>query len=117
MAKLGLGLTTTAFAALTFFMLMSAIRGKPHLAEWPVVLASMIALSGLILVATSFRKILRFARPVLLLMLLAILTIELLFNPRCWVVLDPNQHGCHSTMIAIVLGVVGLALSRMKADD
>jgi hypothetical protein len=29
-------------------------------------------------------------------------------------VLDPNQHGCHSTMIVIVLGAVGLALSRIK---
>jgi hypothetical protein len=47
-------------------------------------------------------------------MLPAILTIELLFNPRCWVVLDPFEHGCHSTMIAIVLGAVGLALSRVK---
>jgi hypothetical protein len=114
MEKLGLGLTTTAFAALAFFLLMSAIRGKPHLAEWPVVLASMIAFSGLILAATSFHGIPRWARPILFLMLLSILTVELLFNPRCWLVLDPQEHGCHSTMIAIVLGAVGLALSRIK---
>jgi hypothetical protein len=114
MEKLGLGLTTTALAALTFFLLMSAIRGKPHVAEWPVVLACTIAFAGLILAATSLRHMLRWTRPILFLMLLSILTIELLFNPRCWVVLDPNQHGCHSTMIAIILGAIGLALSRIK---
>jgi hypothetical protein len=114
MEKLGLGLTATAFAALTVFLLISAIRGKPHLAEWPVVLAGAVALSGLILTATSLRQTMRWARLVLFVMLLTILTIELRFNPRCWVVLDPQQHGCHSTMIAIVLGAVGLALSRIK---
>lgn len=114
MEKLGLGLTATAFAALTFFLLMSAIRGKPHVAEWPVVLACAIAFAGFILAATSLRSVLRWTRPILFLMLLAILTTELLFNPRCRVVLDPQQHGCHSTMIAIILGAVGLALSRIK---
>jgi len=32
-------------------------------------------------------------------------------DPRCLVVLDPHQHGCHSFMIAAILGVVGLALA------
>jgi hypothetical protein len=27
------------------------------------------------------------------------------------VVLDPHQHGCHTFMVAIVLGVAGLALA------
>jgi hypothetical protein len=114
MEKLGLGLTATAFAALTAFMLISAIRGKPHLAEWPVVLACAVAFSGLILTASLLRQTMPWTRTILFLMLLSILTVELLFNPRCWVVLDPQQHGCHSTMIAIVLGAVGLALSRIK---
>jgi hypothetical protein len=28
------------------------------------------------------------------------------------VVLDPHQHGCHTFMIAEVIGVVGLILAR-----
>jgi len=31
--------------------------------------------------------------------------------PRCLVVLDPHQHGCHTFMIAVLLGVVGLRLA------
>jgi hypothetical protein len=33
-------------------------------------------------------------------------------DPRCLVVLDPHQHGCHSFMISVALGVVGLVLAR-----
>jgi hypothetical protein len=33
-------------------------------------------------------------------------------DPRCLVVLDPHQHGCHTFMIATLLGVVGLVLAR-----
>jgi hypothetical protein len=32
-------------------------------------------------------------------------------DPRCRVVLDPHQHGCHPVMIAVLLGIVGLALA------
>ena len=32
-------------------------------------------------------------------------------DPRCLVVLDPHQHGCHTFMIAILVGVAGLALA------
>src|SRR5215470_17375627 len=112
MEKLGLGLATFAFAALTFLMPLVAIHGIPPIAKAPLALALLIAFSGLILAATSLRRRLPWTRLILFLMLIVILTTELLYNPRCWVVLDPNQHGCHSPMIAIVLGAVGLALSR-----
>jgi len=26
-------------------------------------------------------------------------------------VLDPHQHGCHTVMLALLLGIVGLALA------
>jgi hypothetical protein len=32
-------------------------------------------------------------------------------DPRCLVVLDIHQHGCHTFIIAIVLGVAGLILA------
>jgi hypothetical protein len=44
--------------------------------------------------------------------MLAILFVtRLTTDPRCLVVMDPHQHGCHSFMIAVLLGVVGLALA------
>jgi hypothetical protein len=111
MEKLGIGLAATAFAILSVLLVLAVIRGT---VAWPLALASPIALGGLILAAKSVRGIQRWTRSILFLMLLLILTAELLFNPRCWVVLDPSQHGCHSAMIAIVLGAVGVALSRIR---
>jgi hypothetical protein len=32
-------------------------------------------------------------------------------DPRCLVVLDVHQHGCHTFIIAVVLGIVGLILT------
>lgn len=34
-------------------------------------------------------------------------------DPRCWVVLDPHQHGCHTFMAALVLGFAGVAASAL----
>ena len=57
-----------------------------------------------------------------LLTLTLLLITRLATDPRCLVVLDPHQHGCHTFMIAIVLGVVGLVVagltrSRRPASD
>ena len=45
---------------------------------------------------------------------LAVLTLlfvaRLTTDPRCLVGLDPHRHGCHSFMIAVVVGVIGRAL-------
>jgi hypothetical protein len=44
-------------------------------------------------------------------MLIIMFVTRIATDPRCLVVLDPHQHGCHTFMIAIALGVVGLALA------
>ena len=31
-------------------------------------------------------------------------------DPRCWVAYDPHQHGCHTFMGALAIGVVGLGM-------
>ena len=43
--------------------------------------------------------------------LLILLATRTATDPRCLVVLDPHQHGCHTFMISTVLGFVGLALA------
>ena len=45
-------------------------------------------------------------------MLIIILVPRAATDPRCLVVLDPHQHGCHTFMIAVLLGVIGLILAR-----
>jgi hypothetical protein len=40
-----------------------------------------------------------------------LLATRLATDPRCLVVLDVHQHGCHTFMIAVLLGIVGLALA------
>jgi len=54
----------------------------------------------------------RWALWTLLAMLLIPVITRLAADPRCLVVLDPHQHGCHTFMIAVLLGIVGLALAR-----
>jgi hypothetical protein len=44
-------------------------------------------------------------------MMIIPLVTRLATDPRCRVVLDPHQHGCHTVMIAVLLGIVGLALA------
>jgi hypothetical protein len=42
--------------------------------------------------------------------LLGIAAPRIASDPRCWVAYDPTKHGCHTFMISLVLGAVGLAL-------
>ena len=51
------------------------------------------------------------ARCTTLAVLLILLITRVASDPRCLVVLDPHQHGCHSFMIAILIGLIGLALA------
>jgi hypothetical protein len=46
-----------------------------------------------------------------LVMLIILFVTRIKSDPRCLVVLNPHQHGCHTFMIAVLLGVVGLALA------
>src|SRR5919109_986369 len=82
--RIGAGLVVAAYALLLYMSLAAPAYARAHpqlsaalLAEyaapWPVVLASSLALVGMILA--------------------------------------PHQHGCHTFMIAVLLGMVGLALA------
>jgi len=43
--------------------------------------------------------------------LLILLATRIATDPRCLVVLDPHQHGAHTFMISMVLGLVSLTLA------
>jgi len=79
-----------------------------------VALACALALAGIMLAVVPLRRGERWAFWTSLAMMLILLGTRLATDPRCLVVLDPHQHGCHTFMIAILVGVIGLALSWRK---
>ena len=82
-----------------------------YAAPWPVALTGSLGIVGIVLALIPIRKGERWA------LLTSFATFAILFvtrmatDPRCLVVLDVHQHGCHTFMIAVALGVAGLILS------
>lgn len=70
-----------------------------------------MALVGIILALIPIRRGERWALWTTLATFLVLLATRLATDPRCLVVLDPHQHGCHTFMLAMLLGVIGLALA------
>lgn len=122
MRKTGVGLVVAAYALLLFLSLTSPgyARAHPHLdpvmlaqyaAPWPVALASALVVAGIMLALVPLRRGERWALWTELAILGILFLTRLTSDPRCLVVFDPHQHGCHSFMIAALLGIVGLALA------
>jgi hypothetical protein len=82
-----------------------------YAAPWPDALMGSLGFVGIVLALIPIRKGERWA------ILTSLATFGILFvtrmasDPRCLVVLDVHQHGCHTFIIAIVLGVAGLILA------
>ncbi len=121
MHKTGVGLLVGAYALLLYTSLAAPMyaRAHPHLdaamraayaAPWPVALASTVAITGILLALFPIRRGERWALWTSFATLSVLLVTRLVTDPRCLVVLDLHQHGCHTFMIAVVLSVLGLAL-------
>jgi hypothetical protein len=80
-------------------------------APWPLALGCSVAIAGVMLTLFPLRRGERWALWTQLAIFIILLVTRLTTDPRCLVVLDPHQHGCHTFMIAAVLGLVGLALN------
>ncbi len=117
----GVGLVIAAYALLLYTSLAAPAFARAHshldkamLAEfaapWPMALASALGVVGIILALIPIRRGERWALWTSLAAWMILLLTRLATDPRCLVVLDPHQHGCHTFMIAVVLGVIGLAL-------
>jgi hypothetical protein len=122
MRKVGVGLVVVAYAVFLYTSLAAPAyaRGHPHLdpamlaayaAPWPVALACALGVAGIMLALVPLRHGERWAVWTSLVIFLILFVTRLATDPRCLVVLDPHQHGCHSFMIAVVLGVAGLAMA------
>ncbi len=123
MKKLGVALVILAYLLLLYTSLAAPAYARTHqnlgpamLAEyagpWPVALECTLAVAGIILVLIPFRHGERWALWTLRVIWIIPLLTRLTTDPRCRVVLDPHQHGCHTFMIASVLAIVGLLIAR-----
>src|SRR5215467_788396 len=123
MRNAGVRLLVAAYALLIYISLSSIpySRAHPHLdpvmlaayaAPWPVALGCTVAVAGIMLAVVPIRRGERWALWTSLAMFVVLFVTRVMTDPRCLVVLDPHQHGCHSFMIAIVLGIAGLLLAR-----
>ncbi|PYP93570.1 MAG: hypothetical protein DMG65_00350 [Candidatus Angelobacter sp. Gp1-AA117] len=123
MRKIGVGLVVAAYLLLLYTSLSAPFyaRAHPHLdpvmlaqyaAPWPVALGSALVLAGILLAVVPLRRGEHWALWTQLAMLAILFITRITTDPRCLVVLDPHQHGCHTFMIAVLLGVIGLVMAR-----
>jgi hypothetical protein len=123
MRSAGVSISVVAFALLLYTSLASPAYAKAHprlnpvlVAEyarpWPLALACAVVVAGIMLALVPLRSGERWALWTSLAMWIILLLTRLATDPRCLVVLDPHQHGCHTFMIAVMLAVIGLALAR-----
>jgi hypothetical protein len=121
MRKAGVGLVVAAYAMLLYTSLTAPAYARAHsyldpamlasyAAPWPVALASAVIVAGIMMALIPLRRGERWALWTELAVLTLLFVTRLTTDPRCRVVLDPHRHGCHSFMIAVVVGVIGLAL-------
>lgn len=122
MRKTGVGLVVLAYVLLIYMALTAPAyaRAHPHLdpavlagyaSPWPIALACGLAIMGIMLALIPVRRGEAWAVWTSLATLTILLITRLVTDSRCLVVLDPHQHGCHTFMIAILLGAIGLALA------
>jgi hypothetical protein len=122
MKRIGVGLVVLAYGLLLYMSLAAPAyaRAHPHLdpamlaayaAPWPVALACTLAIAGIMLALVPIRRGEPWARWTSLATLVIAFVTRLATDLRCLVVFDPHQHGCHTVMIAVVLGITGLVLA------
>jgi len=121
MRRTGLVFLLLANLLLLYFSLAAPFyaRAHPHLdpamlaeyaAPWPVALGCSLAIAGIMLALVPIRGHERWALWTSLAIFIILLATRLSTDPRCLLVLDPHQHGCHTFMIAMFIGVAGVAL-------
>lgn len=123
----GVGLLVTAYALLLYTSLAAPAYARAHpqmdkamlaayAAPWPVALGAAVAVLGILLALIPIRRGERWALWTSLASLIILFIPRVATDPRCLVVLDPHQHGCHTFMISVVLGIIGLALVGFSAS-
>jgi hypothetical protein len=128
MRKTGLTFLIVAYAIFFYIAISAPAYAHAHpqivaevrsafAAPWPLALTGVFGFTGIVLALIPIRSGQRWAMWTSLVAFLALLAVRLATDPRCLVVLDPHQHGCHTFMIAVILGVSGLALCAFAASS
>ena len=125
MRKTGIGLLVAAYVlalctwlAAPDYAHVNAQPGPMLRAEyagpWPVVVACALTLNGLVLALIPVHRGEKWAIWLSAVNLLILLATRIATDPRCLEVLDRHQHGGHTFMISMVLGLVSLALAAPR---
>jgi len=76
---------------------------------WNAAVLGALAVAGVVLaVVPIFRRGERWALWTSLAIWMILAAVRFATDPRCLLVLDPHQHGCHTFVIALISGVAGL---------
>jgi hypothetical protein len=125
MRTIGVVMVVLAYGLLLYSSLAGPIYARAHpnldavlLAEyaapWPVALGCALAGTGIVLALVPIRRGELWARWTSFATLIVLLVTRFITDPRCLVVLDPHQHGCHTFMISVVIGIAGLVLAGIS---
>jgi hypothetical protein len=120
--RIGVGLTATAYLLLLYIALAAPAYARSHshlnpsmlaayAAPWPVAMTSVFALTGVVLALIPVRRGEKWAVWTCVSTFLLLLMVRIMTDTRCLVVLDPHQHGCHTFMLLVIVGLIGLMLS------
>lgn len=120
--RIGVWLTVAAYLLLLYGALSAPAyaRSYPHLdaamlaayaAPWPVAMTSVFALTGVVLAIIPVRRGEKWAVWISLVTFAILLVVRITTDARCLVVLNPHQHGCHTFMLLVLVGITGLTLS------
>ncbi len=122
--KIGLTLLVFAYVILLYTAVTAPLYARAHAnldpaflaayaAPWPVALTCLIALTGVVLALIPIRRGDRWASWTSAAIFLTLFATRMSSDPRCLVVLDPHQHGCHTFMISVILGLSGLGFTSL----
>jgi hypothetical protein len=90
---------------------MGAAMVAEYSSPWPVALMGSLGFIGIILALIPIRRGERWAMFTSFVSFAILFVTRMATDPRCLVVLDVHQHGCHTFIIAVVLAIAGLVLA------
>ena len=120
--RIGVGLTVAAYLLLLYGALAAPAYARSHShldpamlaaysAPWPVAMTSVFAMTGVALALIPVRRGEKWAVWMCLSTFAILLIVRITTDARCLVVLNPHQHGCHTFMLLVLVGITGLILS------
>ena len=120
--RIGVGLTVAAYLLLLYGALAAPAYARSHsyldpamlpayAAPWPVAMTSVFVMTGVALALIPVRRGEKWAVWMCLSTFVILLIVRVTADARCLVVLNPHQHGCHTFILLVLIGIIGLVLS------